>query len=102
MSRDDRERESREAQSREVQSGEVQSREVLARLGGEGGGAGESALARAARRAGDHLSARDAHGQAEGGGTDPVELWGRRIGRGLSIVGAIVLAYLLGVQLRLW
>ena len=77
-------------------------REALDRVAREGGGAGESALARAARRAGDHLAARDAEGAAEGGGTDPVELWGRRIGRGLSLVGVLVLAWLLGWQLKLW
>jgi len=38
----------------------------------------------------------------EGGGTDPVEVWGRRIGRGLSLVGVIVLAYWLGLQLGWW
>ena len=78
------------------------SREALDRVAREGGTAGESALARAARRAGDHLAARDAVGEAEGGGTDPVELWGRRIGRGLSLIGVLVLAWLLGWQLKLW
>jgi hypothetical protein len=41
-------------------------------------------------------------GQGEGGSTDPVELWGRRIGRSLSLIGVVVLGYLLGVQLKLW
>lgn len=81
---------------------EKAAREALERVAREGGNAGESALARAARRAGDHMAARDAEGQAEGGGTDPVELWGRRIGRGLSLVGVVVLAWLLGWQLKLW
>lgn len=79
-----------------------EAQDALDRVAREGGPAGESALARAARRAGDHLAARDAVGEAEGGGTDPVELWGRRIGRGLSLVGVIVLAWLLGWQLKLW
>ena len=52
---------------------------------------GTSALARAGRRLGDHLSARDA--VTEGGRTDPVELWGRRIGRALSLLGALLLAW---------
>ena len=43
-----------------------------------------------------HFAARDA------GGSDPIELWGRRIGRALSLVGVIVLAWLLGVQLHWW
>ena len=37
-------------------------------------------------------AAKDAVGAAEGGGTDPIELWGRRIGRALSLVGVVVLA----------
>ena len=53
-------------------------------------------------RLGDHFAARDAEGSAEGGGTDPVEVWGRRIGRALSLVGVVVLTWWLGVQLRWW
>jgi hypothetical protein len=48
---------------------------------------------------GDHFAGRDAVGEAEGGGTDPVELWGRRIGRALSVVGFVVLALWLAFQL---
>jgi hypothetical protein len=47
---------------------------------------------------GDHFAGADAAAE----GPDPIELWGRRIGRALSLVGVVVLAYLLGVQLRLW
>jgi hypothetical protein len=32
---------------------------------------------------------------------DPVELWGRRIGRALSLVGVVVLTLWLLVQLRI-
>ena len=35
-------------------------------------------------------------------GTDPIEVWGRRIGRGLSVVGVVVLTWWLGMQLRWW
>lgn len=49
-----------------------------------------SALARTARRAGDHFAARDA--VSENGSVDTIELWGRRIGRALSLAGLIVLA----------
>ena len=45
-----------------------------------------SVLARTARRASDHFSARDAAGE------DRIELWGRRIGRALSLVGFVALA----------
>ena len=34
-------------------------------------------------------------------GTDPIELWGRRIGRGLSLVGFVVLTLWLLAQLKL-
>jgi hypothetical protein len=53
-----------------------------------------SALARTARRATDHFAARDAMNDAVGpdGSVDKIELWGRRIGRGLSLAGLVVLA----------
>jgi hypothetical protein len=62
---------------------------------------GSSSLSRIGRRMGDHLAGRDAIGEAEGGGTDPIELWGRRIGRFLSVIGFVVLALWLAVQLGL-
>jgi hypothetical protein len=51
-----------------------------------------SSMADAARRAVDHFSGKDAVGTAEGGGTDPIELWGRRIGRLLSLIVFVGLA----------
>ncbi len=97
MHRDD------EARAREAQ-------EALARVRRESETLGDSALARAdgaksaTRPLGwvDHLAGKDAIGAAEDGGTDPAELWGRRIGRSLSLIGVIVLGYLLGQQLRIW
>ena len=62
---------------------------------------GSSSMARMTRRVGDHFAARDAVGAAEDGGTDRIELWGRRIGRALSLVGVVLLAFWLAVQLRL-
>src|SRR4029077_17276452 len=58
-----------------------------------------SALARTARRASDHFTARDAMHDALGadGSVDSVELWGRRIGRALSFIGLIALAVYLYV-----
>ncbi|MGL4974256.1 MAG: hypothetical protein ACRC56_03100 [Bosea sp. (in: a-proteobacteria)] len=47
-------------------------------------------------RASDHFSGKDAPPD------DAVELWGRRIGRSLSLIGVLVLGYLLGQQLRFW
>jgi hypothetical protein len=65
------------------------------------GAFGGSALVDAARQATDHFAGKDAVGKREDGGTDPVELWGRRIGRGLSLIGFIALAvYLYMTYLR--
>jgi tetrahydromethanopterin S-methyltransferase subunit G len=62
---------------------------------------GGSGIARAGERLGRHFSGADAPVEADGA-ADWAEVWGRRIGRALSLVGAVVLAYLLGVQLKLW
>jgi hypothetical protein len=76
-----------------------EARETLDRVARDSEIMGSSAIARAGRRMGDHFAGRDAVGEAEGGGTDPVELWGRRIGRALSVVGFVVLALWLAFQL---
>jgi hypothetical protein len=49
-----------------------------------------SALSVAANRATDHFAARDAVG--EDGEADAIELWGRRIGRALSLAAFIGLS----------
>jgi len=71
---------------------EEQRREALATLRslGENDTFVTSALARTARRATDHFAARDAVGPD--GTIDTIELWGRRIGRGLSLAGVLALA----------
>ena len=76
-------------------------REALERVQRDTETLGSSALARMGRRAGDHFGAKDAVGSAEGGRTDPIELWGRRIGRLLSLVGVLVLAVWLIIQLKI-
>jgi hypothetical protein len=81
---------------------ERESREALERVRRETETLGSSSLARIARRAGDHFAGRDAVGEAEGGGTDPIEVWGRRIGRAISVVLAAALVWWLGLQLRWW
>lgn len=86
MSDKDREREAREALERVRRDSEI---------------LGSSALGRAGQRLHDHFGAKDAVGADEDGGTDPIELWGRRIGRALSLVGVLVLALWLAVQLKL-
>ena len=80
---------------------EREAREALERVRRDSETVGSSALARMGNRARDHFGARDAEGTAEGGGTDPVEPWGRRIGRARSLVGVVILALWLLVQLRL-
>jgi len=56
-----------------------------------------SALARTAQRATDHFAATDALEDARtaDGSVDRIELWGRRIGRSLSLLGLIALAIFL-------
>ena len=49
-----------------------------------------SGLADAARRAARHFAAADAVGPD--GARDPIELWGRRIGRALSLLAVIALS----------
>jgi len=56
--------------------------ESLEQLRHDGDSLVGSALAKAARRATDHFAARDA---ATDGIADPAELWGRRVGRALSL-----------------
>jgi hypothetical protein len=67
-----------------------QAQEALDRVRAESETIGGSTLGRVARRTADHFAAKDAideHGQ-----TDPIELWGRRIGRALSLAGVIGLS----------
>ena len=56
----------------------------------------ESLLGSSMGRAADHFSGRDAPPD------DRIELWGRRIGRSLSLVGVVLLAWWLGHQLKVW
>jgi anti-sigma-K factor RskA len=74
------------------QRDEEQRREALATLKSlaESDTVATSQLARTAKRATDHFAARDAI--AADGSVDAIELWGRRIGRALSLAGVIALA----------
>ncbi len=69
-----------------------EAREAIERVEREQQGVLGSAMARAA----DHFAAKDAPPE------DSAEIWGRRIGRSLSLIGVIVLGYWLGQQLRFW
>lgn len=74
---------------------EREAAEALERVRRDAETVGASSMARAARRVGDHFAAREAE-------ADPIELWGRRIGRALSLVAFVALAAWLGVQLGWW
>lgn len=56
----------------------------------------ESLLGSSMSRAADHFSGKDA---PEG---DQIELWGRRIGRSLSLIAFVGLSWWLGHQLKIW
>ena len=79
-----------------------EAREALERVRRESETVGSSSLARVGQRVGDHFAGRDAQGDGPGGATDPMEVWGRRIGRALSLVGVVVLTLWLGAQLGGW
>jgi len=81
---------------------EQEARDAFERVRRDSETIGASSLARATRRVGDHFSGRDAAGAGLSGETDPMEVWGRRIGRALSLVGVVGLTYWLGLQLRWW
>jgi hypothetical protein len=79
-----------------------ESREALERVARDTQSIAGAPLGGVGRRVRDHFAGRDAVGDAEGGGTDPAELWGRRIGRWLSVVLGILLVAWLGLQLGWW
>jgi hypothetical protein len=81
---------------------EDEAKESLERIARESETVGTSSLARVGERVSDHFAGKDALGAGESDETDPIELWGRRIGRGLSLVGVVALTYWLGLQLRWW
>ncbi len=62
------------------------SEKILKQVQRESDVVGASALARTADKARAHMAGADAD-QA-----DPIEVWGTRIGRGLAVIGFIVLA----------
>ncbi len=88
--------------AREDEDRQREAREALERVARDSETLGTSSMARIGQRVGGHFRGDDAIGAAEGGGTDPAELWGRRIGRALSAIGVIVLTYWLGQTLKWW
>lgn len=81
---------------------EREARRALDRVERETETVGHSSGARIGKRVSDHFSGRDAQGQGEDGGTDPVEVWGRRIGRLLAVPFFIFLVVSLGLTLGWW
>ncbi|MBO6640118.1 MAG: hypothetical protein JJ920_19645 [Roseitalea sp.] len=65
---------------------EDEARKVIERVERDSEIVGRSSFVRAAGKARDHLTA------AEADADDPVEVWGRRVGRILSVIAFIVLA----------
>ena len=70
----------------------AEARDALARVKRDS----ETMLGSSMGRAADHFSGADAPEN------DRIELWGRRIGRGLSLLGVVVLGWWLGHQLKFW
>lgn len=82
---------------------EQASREALDRVARESETWVSSSLARAGRRVGAHFSGADTRGENRPDEPpDPAELWGRRVGRALSVLLGIVLTWWLGAQLAWW
>ena len=65
---------------------EDEAQEILRRIERESETVGTSSLARTVEKARDHFAGRDQDQN------DPVEIWGTRIGRSLSLIAFIVLA----------
>ena len=65
---------------------EEEARRTLERVAVDSEIVGQSTLARTVNRARAHMAAEDAEAE------DRVEVWGRRVGRGLSVVAFVVLA----------
>ena len=60
-----------------------ESRRIIERVANESGPGGTSFIARAAKGARDHVTA------AEADRSDPIEVWGTRIGRTLGLIVAL-------------
>jgi hypothetical protein len=76
-----------------------EARDALERVRRDSEIAGTSSMARLSRRMGDHFGGKDAVGAGPDGATDPAEIWGRRIGRSLSVVAFVLLSLWLAHQL---
>jgi hypothetical protein len=86
-----------------------ESGKILDRVERESEVLGTSSLARSTRvitrRWTDHFMGKDLpNGTLEQPQNvhDPIEIWGKRIGRSLSLILCVFLVYLLGQQLKFW
>jgi hypothetical protein len=79
------------------QEQEQEARIALERVRRDSETVGASSMARLGRRMGDHFGGKDAVGPD--GAVDLVEVWGRRIGRSLSVVAFVLLSLWLASQL---
>lgn len=80
----------------------AEARRALERVERETETIGRSSGAKIGRRMADHFAARDAQGGAPGGETDPIEVWGKRIGRLLAVPFFVFLLVWLGFTLGWW
>ncbi len=69
----------------QAESSETESRRILDRIDQESETIGTSSLARTAEKTRDHFMGN------EQGEDDPIEIWGKRIGRILSLIAVVVL-----------
>ena len=80
---------------------EREARAALERVARDSEVLGSSTVSRTARRLEDHFTGRDAE-TGEDGQPDAIEIWGRRIGRAISVVVCVLLVWWLGIQLGWW
>ncbi|GGK50422.1 hypothetical protein [Salinarimonas ramus] len=79
-----------------------EARRTLERVDRETETIGRSAGARMGQRMADHFAGRDAQGAGPHGETDPMEVWGKRIGRALAVPFFVFLLVWLGFTLNWW
>lgn len=79
-----------------------EARRVLDRVDRETETLGRSSGAKIGQRMADHFAGRDAEGAGPNGETDPVEVWGKRIGRALAVPFFVFLVVWLGFTLNWW
>ncbi|WP_372424839.1 hypothetical protein [Salinarimonas chemoclinalis] len=77
----------------------AEARRTLERVDQDTETIGRSAGAKIGKRMADHFGGRDAPGAGPNGEADPMEVWGRRIGRALAVPFFVFLLVWLGFTL---